>query len=231
MKVLKSKNPYLYRAKNIVTAGELVKSILDAHLSSQEEGIFGEFLEGLAIFINAKVYGGRKSAIVGIDMEFEKETVEYFVTIKSGPNWGNSGQVEKMKENFRKAKKIRRTNVKNVNVVCVNGCCYGKEGNEDKGEFLKLCGQRFWQFISGEEDLYVDIIEPLGHKAKEKNEEFLVAYAEVVNQFTKQFMNEYCTIDGRSIDWPKIVRLNSGAPARQEEGPQTAEAPDETSTD
>ena len=48
-KVLKRKNPYLFKAKNINTAGGLVKAILDAHLSSQEETIFGAFLESVAI--------------------------------------------------------------------------------------------------------------------------------------------------------------------------------------
>jgi len=44
-KILKRKNPYLFKAKNINDAHDLVKLILDAHLSSQEETIFGEFLE------------------------------------------------------------------------------------------------------------------------------------------------------------------------------------------
>ena len=39
--ILKRKNPYLFKAKSITTSQELVKSILDAHLISQEEGIFG----------------------------------------------------------------------------------------------------------------------------------------------------------------------------------------------
>ena len=47
--ILKRKNPYLFKAKNILTAQDLVKTLLDAHLSSQEETIFGDFLEGLAI--------------------------------------------------------------------------------------------------------------------------------------------------------------------------------------
>ena len=51
MNVVKRKNPYLFKAKNINTAAEFVTTLLDAHLSSQEEGIFGGFLEGLAIFI------------------------------------------------------------------------------------------------------------------------------------------------------------------------------------
>ena len=60
MDVVRRKNPYLFKAKNINTAPEFVKTILDAFLSSQEEGIFGGFLEELAIFICSKVYGGRK---------------------------------------------------------------------------------------------------------------------------------------------------------------------------
>lgn len=84
--VLKRKNPYLFRAKNLVTASDLVKTILDAFLSSQEEGIFGGFLEQLAIFICNQVYAGRKSAAMGIDLEFDKANVTYIVAIKSGPN-------------------------------------------------------------------------------------------------------------------------------------------------
>ena len=41
-KVLKRKNPYLFKAKNVLQAQDLVKLLLDAHLSSQEEAIFGE---------------------------------------------------------------------------------------------------------------------------------------------------------------------------------------------
>lgn len=55
-KVLKRKNPYLFKAKNVLTAQDLIKSILDAHLSSQEETIFGEFLENLAIYISEEVH-------------------------------------------------------------------------------------------------------------------------------------------------------------------------------
>src|SRR5882762_6084198 len=82
--ILARKNPYLFKAKNILTAQDLVKTLLDAHLSSQEETIFGGFIEGLAIFINAKVYDGRKSSAEGIDLEFERDGIKYIVTIKSG---------------------------------------------------------------------------------------------------------------------------------------------------
>ena len=168
MNVVKRKNPYLFKAKNINTAQDFVKTILDAFLSSQEEGIFGGFLEELAIFICAQVYGGQKSSAEGIDLEFEKDSIRYIVSIKSGPNWGNSSQIAKLRDNFRKAKRILSTNTSSTNVVAVNGCCYGKDRTSDKGDYLKLCGQKFWAFISGNDNLYTDIIEPLGHQAKEK---------------------------------------------------------------
>lgn len=209
--VLKRKNPYLFKAKNITTAGELVKGLLDAHLSSQEEGIFGDFLEGLAVFINGKVYGGHKSSSEGIDLEFERDSIVYIVSIKSGPNWGNSSQVKKMIDNFKKAKQRRKAYASKTNIVAVNGCCYGKLKKEDKCEYLKKCGQSFWSFISGKDNLYTEIIEPLGHKAKERNEEFMMEYAKVVNKFTKQFMDEFCSTDGSKILWDKIVKLNSGS--------------------
>jgi hypothetical protein len=208
-KILERKNPYLFKAKNLNTAHDLVKTILDAHLSSQEEGIFGGFLEELAIFICNRVYGGRKSSAEGIDLEFLKGDEHYIVSIKSGPNWGNSRQIAKLKDDFRKTKKILGTNRRNARVVAVNGCCYGKDRRPDKGEYFKYCGQGFWEFISGNEDLYTEIIEPLGHKAKKKNEQFLDEYAKVINKFTLEFSKEYCAEDG-SILWEKLVKFNSG---------------------
>ena len=43
--LLKRKNPYLFKAKNIQTASELVKGLVDAFVSSSEEGMFGNWLE------------------------------------------------------------------------------------------------------------------------------------------------------------------------------------------
>ncbi|MBN1146674.1 MAG: hypothetical protein JXA78_05425 [Anaerolineales bacterium] len=132
----------------------------------------------------------------------------HIVSIKSGPNWGNSRQINKMREDFRKAQRILRTSGGATQVLAVNGCCYGKDRQPDKGDYHKLCGQAFWEFISGNDRLYVDIIEPLGHRAKVRNDEFEKAYASVIIQFSRQFMEEFCTDDG--IDWEKLVEFNSG---------------------
>jgi len=208
--VLRRKNPYLFKVKNIITAGDFVKTILEAFLSSQEESLFGGFLEELAVYVCGHVYDGKKSSSEGIDLEFEKESVKYIVSIKSGPNWGNSSQIKRMIDNFKKAKRILGTNTSaSANVIAVNGCCYGKDNSPDKGDYLKLCGQRFWQFVSGNDTLYTELIEPLGHKAKEKNEQFLMEYSKVINKFTFDFIEMFCDVSG-AILWEKVVQFNSG---------------------
>jgi hypothetical protein len=55
---LLKKNPYLFKAKNITKAQDLVEGLLDARLSSSEERLFGDFLEDLAIFIVGQTCGG-----------------------------------------------------------------------------------------------------------------------------------------------------------------------------
>lgn len=205
--ILKRKNPYLFKAKNILTAQDLVKTLLDAHLSSQEETIFGDFLEGLAILINKKVYGGFKSSAEGIDLEFNKEGIRYIVSIKSGPNWGNSSQINRMRDNFKRAITVLRTSYSQLHIVAINGCCYGRDNKPDKGDYFKYCGQKFWEFISNNENLYVEIIEPLGHRAKENNQQFLEEYSQIINRFTFEFGQKFC-VRGK-IDWDALVKFNS----------------------
>lgn len=206
--VLKRKNPYLFRAKHLLTAEEIVKSLVDAHVSSNEETIFGDWLEGLAIFINSKSLGGRKSGIKGIDLEFDLDGKRNIITIKSGPNWGNSSQIAKMIADFKTAKKTLRTSNSNLDVVAINGCCYGKDNKPYKGDYFKFCGQRFWEFISGDSELFTKIIEPLGYKASESNEIFKKSYSQMINRFTKEFTGNYCKDNGE-IEWDKLVILNS----------------------
>ena len=111
---------------------------------------------------------------------------------------------------FKSAKVTIRTQNRLQHVVAINGCCYGRDNRPDKGDYLKLCGQSFWSFISGEEDFYVQIIEPLGHRAKEKNEAFQQASDKLINRMTRDFMAQFCLEDG-SIDWSLLVRFNSSA--------------------
>lgn len=133
------------------------------------------------------------------------------VAIKSGPNWGNSSQIRRMKDDFKKAAQTLRTGNTNLDIVAINGCCYGRSRNPDKGDYYKYCGQQFWEFISGNSDLYLQIVKPLGFSAKQRNLEFDDNYAEIVNKFTAEFSNRFAP--SGQIDWDKLVRFNSSASA------------------
>lgn len=94
-----------------------------------------------------------------------------------------------------------------LNITAVNENRHGSDIISHKGDYFKYCGQQFWELISGNENLYTEIIEPLGHKAKERNEKFMGAYVQIINKFTLDFMNEFC-VDGK-VDWKKLVKFNS----------------------
>lgn len=180
----------------------------DAFISSNEETTFGDWLEGFSIFIITRVYGGWKSGIPGVDVEFDYNGSRYIITIKSGPNWGNSSQISKMKSDFTSARRTLRTSNSQLKIEAINGCCYGRDNKPDKGDYYKYCGQRFWAFISRDSEFFKKIINPLGFKAKEKNEDFMDSYATMINLLTRQFSQDFCKDDGK-IDWEKLVDFNS----------------------
>ena len=213
LSILKKKNPYLFRAKNMNNASDIVKSILDAHLSSGEETLFGDWLEGLATYISDDLLKkGRKSSSSGIDLEIVDEKYHYLISIKSGPNWGNSSQISKLTTDFVNAKRSIKTSGYKKEVIFINGCCYGRKQNSlvktKTIEYHKICGQLFWEFISGDKNLYKNIIIPIGFKADKMNEEFDKIYNSVINKFTREFLNKYCYENGE-VNWNLIIKLSS----------------------
>lgn len=212
-KILKRKNPYLFKAKHMEIASDLVSSVLDAYLSSSEEGSFGNFLESLALHVVAETFDGQKSASPGIDLDFRRGGTRYLVSLKSGRNWGNSGQQEHLQDNFRRALKVVKQARGAERVEAVLGICYGRAETKvtEKG-YTRIAGQCFWEFISGNASLYTEIIEPLGMRAKEHNAHFKSEKARIINLFTQQFTADFCT-DGR-IDWKRLVEFNSGVPQK-----------------
>lgn len=206
-KLLK-KNPYLFRAKNLVAASELINSLLDAFLSSSEEKLFGDFLEDLAVYIASKTCNGHKSTAPGVDLEFQNRDVHYIVSIKSGSNWGNSSQQSKLAEDLQKAAmRVKQSRI-SASVQPVLGICYGKTHTSYLRGYLKVVGQNFWYLISEDEALYVKIIEPIGYRAKQHNDSFFAQKNRVINRFTKEFLDEYSNISGE-INWEKLVTFNS----------------------
>lgn len=213
-RILKRKNPYLYKVSAKESAHSYITAILDATISSSEETIFGLWLETLARYINEKVYGGVKAGSKGQDLVFVKGNVRYIVSIKSGPYWSNASSKARLMTDFRETASsfntVSKGEERKINEFVV-GCCYGKHEKSEQTyknvDFHFYCGQKFWCFISGMPNLYTDIIEPLGINALEKNEEYLREYNIVENRLEQEFLNRFC--NNGQIDWEKLVRFNS----------------------
>jgi hypothetical protein len=88
------------------------------------------------------------------------------------------------------------------------GICYGNFKTSNNGTFLHIGGQSFWQLLSGDQDLYTDLIEPLGCQAKRFNDEFEQKKINMYNKMTREFTNLYCDALG-AINWKRVVEFVS----------------------
>jgi len=213
---LLTKNPYLFKAKNLRTPELLVRDLLSAFLSSSEEKLFGDFLEGLAVFVAERTCGGHKSTAQGVDLEFFNNGTHYVVSIKSGPNWGNSSQQSKLEQDLKTATARLKQARRNLNVQSVLGICYGKTKTTFIRGYMKIVGQNFWYFISENLNLYTDIIEPIGHRAREHNESFEKERDKIISRFSIEMGNTFFDAKTGELDWVKLVQYNSGNYNRSE---------------
>jgi hypothetical protein len=213
--VLQRKNPYLFKAKGIQSASDLARDILQAFLSSSEEERFGRLLEEIAFYVAQQVYGAYKSAAEGIDLEFDKDGVRYFVQIKSGTNWGNSAQKKRLSQDFQRAVQSYQHSHPSAKVACVQGSCYGKQTTKSRTAseprlYTVLAGQAFWTFLSGDPNLYLEIIEPMGNQARTFSLELESRRAALEIAFTREIAEQFTHPDG-TLDWQKLLVFVSAA--------------------
>ena len=129
-KVMKRKNPYLYRAKAMQNAAEIVDSVLTAFVSSSEETIFGNcFFEPIAVAAS----GGNKALAEGVDImvqDRETNTITA-IAVKSGTSVFNADSKKKQEQNFAAAAKLAQQ--AKARYVAIIGYCYGKKKTSGKG--------------------------------------------------------------------------------------------------
>ena len=208
-KIMKRKNPYLYRAKAVQNANDIVTSVLDAFVTSSEETIFGNcFFEPLAIAAS----GGSKALAEGVDIMIEKkeENTIYAVAVKSGTSVFNADSKKRQEQNFAAAAKLAKQ--AKARYEAIIGYGYGKKRMTGKGVpkmYQELAGQEFWAELTGEDDFYLKIIQFMGELPEKYLEDYQKSYNNAMNRLLKQFTTEFCKDTGE-IDWDKLVKFNSG---------------------
>lgn len=208
-KVMKRKNPYLYRAKAMENASEIVESVLTAFVSSSEETIFGNcFFEPVAIAAS----GGNKALAEGIDIMIQdnKTNTISAIAVKSGPSVFNADGRKRQEQNFMAASKLAQQ--AKARYEAYIGYCYGKKKESGRGKpkmYQELAGKQFWTELTGDEEFYIKIIGYMGAMPEKYVADYKESYNKAANRLVREFSNRFCKSDG-SIDWEKLVEFNSG---------------------
>lgn len=208
-KIMKRKNPYLYRAKAMQNASEIVESVLTAFVSSSEETIFGNcFFEPIAIAVS----GGNKALAEGVDLMIEDKEANtiYAIAVKSGTSVFNADSKKRQEQNFMAASKLAQQ--AKARYEAYIGYCYGKKKESGRGKpkmYRELAGKEFWEELTGDSDFYKKIITFMGTLPEQYVEKYQESYNKAANRLVREFANKFCLNDG-SIDWEALVEFNSG---------------------
>ncbi len=201
---MSKKNPYLFRAIGTEKASEIVEDVLKAFISSSDEGMFGDaFFEPIAKLAS----GGVVAPSEGVDVAIETSDRYMAIAVKSGPNWGNAGQLRKQNQDFIALQSRLYKLHKQFDAVIGHG--YGKKKGKPKGKvYRNISGQVFWTEITGDPDFYIKLIRLMKGEPQKHKPEYRKAWDAAVNRFTGEFIKDFCFKDGR-IDWEKLVRFVS----------------------
>lgn len=209
VKIMKRKNPYLYRAKAMENASEIVENVLSAFVTSSEETIFGNcFFEPLAIAAS----GGNKALAEGIDImvqDNDNNTI-FAVAVKSGPSVFNADSKKRQEQNFMAASKLAQQ--AKTRYEAYIGYGYGRKKESGRGKpkmYRELAGKEFWAELTGDDEFYLKIIRFMGELPERYVAAYKESYNRAFNRLVREFSNQFCREDG-SIDWEKLVEFNSG---------------------
>jgi hypothetical protein len=188
----------------------MINQLLAAHISSSDEGMFGEeFFEPIC----QAVSGAQRAAARGIDFVIETEDSYEAIALKSGPNIFNSSQVSKQNQQFDEIRRALHATVRSLRkeFVPIMGCGYGRASAEPTRtrRYYKLAGQAFWEKITGSPTFYLDLVQLMRDDPEKHRPQFKAAWDRAVNRFVKEFSIEFCDDTGHIL-WDKLVHFNSG---------------------
>lgn len=209
-KVLRRKNPYLFRASGISNAADMVEQLLNAHVSSSDETIFGNlFFEPICKAVTKAPI----AAATGADFVLETDTTYEVIALKSGPNIFNASQSRKQQDEFDEIEKSLKATLRSLRkqFIPIMGCGYGRtpRPSSARRRFSKMAGQAFWRHVTGDPDFYLKLIRLMKEEPLKTREQFVIARNNALNRFVREFTTDFCGKNG-AIDWEKLTTFNSG---------------------
>lgn len=171
-------NPFLNKyLSNFLTGNDDPESIAKALIYPRVLGtsITTSFGSNLQKFINSTLEG-YGSTTSGMDIEFidKVDNRRKYCQIKAGPKTINHDDVTTIKNHFRGAINLGRTNnIPIANMDCVVGVFYGEESELSQfyrnlaDDYTVLVGKDFWYHLTGDQDFYQKITDAIGEIANE----------------------------------------------------------------
>jgi len=205
-KILRRKNPYLFKALGTEDASEIVRRLLEAFISSSDETIFGE-----AYFeqVSRNLPRIQVSDAKGVDLILQEEKVIHAYALKSGPNPYNASQKERQNTEFLELKSRLMKLQKQFDPVLAYA--YGRKSRASGGKWIyrETSGEEFWKELTGDSDFYLKLIRLMKDIPLRRKDEYKSKWDAAINRFTREFTEDFCFLDGH-IDWEKLTKFVSG---------------------
>lgn len=206
-RILKRKNPYLFKAVGKNTIGEIVEGMLLAYISSSDEGIFGAFFfEPIA----KEVSGAKTSDGAGVDLLIESEDRVLAVSVKSGPNPYNSSAKKRQNQEFMELRSRLLKVKKSFDAML--GYAYGycnKPATKDR-VYREVGGKAFWEELTGDPNFYIQLFQLMDEELiKSFKDRYNDEWQNAINKYTLEFGRLFCQVNG-AIDWERVLKFNSG---------------------
>jgi len=203
LEIIEDQNIMSRQLCGLVRVEDFVDDMMYTRLRTSRDTIMGNELEEFVwLFIKERFNGNKVEKKWGIDFEFIYNDILYLLQLKSGPNWANSDQKKKLKDNFNSRKFYHRKNGYKGRIKCILGIMANdpKKRNKSNSTYTCLAGQDFFTFLSGDETLFLELPNYLNEK--------VVDYSYCINVIRRRmidYFGPWYSVNGM-LDYSKLMR-------------------------
>ncbi|MCX6029645.1 MAG: PmeII family type II restriction endonuclease [Chloroflexi bacterium] len=201
-------NPYSFRLEQSGNVGQIAMDSLNESLRPVRDQLLEDALREIAIFVAGQVFGGCRSSLPGMDVEFVNRGTYYAVAIELGPERAGNSRPRMSAQEICDAV-VRSTNTL-LPVQPALGVCWGKAPASYLPDgTLSVEGQQFWYLVSDDPYLHIDLVKPLRRQVLRNNEGFRLARDGTATRLFMKFYELFCGRRG-VVKWGRLAQYTSG---------------------
>lgn len=190
------------------TPESLLRARLAQHLERGSVTAFGTTLQSIA-----KDIAGEATGVAGADIMLTREGRHYYIQVKSGPDTANRDIAQNISTLLNAAR------ARDPEAICLFGVCYARPDQispivlsqlQQRGVGLQV-GRAFWEFISGDANCLVEILDIASSVADESGPGEL-SFSDRVERKLKELTREFHSRYGETLTadtWHRFLADNS----------------------